>query len=643
MKKLVFALLMIPVVFLAQNILGNSSFDEPIFIAGVDVEPPAADGSIDTHSNWVFFTNSNGEGTARVENGVLVVEISRGGDHTWSVQLLQSPILVEKLHKYRVSFRAKSSIKRNIGVKIGGTAGRGWPAYNPGTDESGGMVFELGTDWQTYEFEFVMRQETDPNARFEFQLGKQVGTIWIDDVVMEDVGVLKVSGEENEIYTEEDEDKVEDWQLVWSQEFDDGVVDPNVWNFEIGNGHAKGIPGWGNGELEYYTDRNAFVENGCLVIEARKEQVTDEYGTYDYTSARMTTEGKFEIKYGKIEIRAKLPKGKGIWPALWMLGNNIGEVGWPACGEIDIMEMLGHDTRTVYGTAHGPGYSGGASISVAYKLPEGVPDFSEDFHVFSIEWDEDEVEWYVDGQLYHVLSKDELEELGLEWVFDHPFFLIVNVAVGGYWPGYPDNTTQFPQRMYIDYIRVYKDMNPEKITGEVDNCGYEIKYRKSQGHEVTYESINNGTFDEPIVNDQANNPDEWFIWQAGNYGISGARVSDYGVKNGYAYITVEDSGTDTWHIQFNQWIGLYPGKTYTISFKAKADVPRPINVKILQNHDPWTNYFAKTVQLTNEWQTFTFTYTHPSDADEIVQISFELGLHTPTTIYFDDVSITPAR
>nr|CAA88008.1 laminarinase [Thermotoga neapolitana] len=645
MKKLVLVLLLFPVFILAQNILHNGSFDAPILIAGVDIEPPAADGSINTQNNWVFFTNSNGEGEARVENGVLVVEITNGGDHTWSVQIIQSPIRVEKLHKYRVFFKAKASVQRNIGVKIGGTAGRGWAAYNPGTDESGGMVFELGTDWKTYEFEFVMRQETDENARFEFQLGKSTGTVWIDtvwidDVVMEDVGTLEVSGEENEIYTEEDEDKVEDWQLVWSQEFDDGVIDPNVWNFEIGNGHAKGIPGWGNAELEYYTDKNAFVENGCLVIEARKEQVSDEYGTYDYTSARITTEGKFEIKYGKIEIRAKLPKGKGIWPALWMLGNNIGEVGWPTCGEIDIMEMLGHDTRTVLRTAHGPGYSGGASIGVAYHLPEEVPDFSEDFHVFSIEWDENEVEWYVDGQLYHVLSKDELAELGLEWVFDHPFFLILNVAMGGYWPGYPDETTQFPQRMYIDYIRVYKDMNPETITGEVDDCEYEQSQQQT-GPEVTYEQINNGTFDEPIVNDQANNPDEWFIWQAGDYGISGARVSDYGVTDGYAYITIEDSGTDTWHIQFNQWIGLYKGKTYTISFRAKADTPRPINVKILQNHDPWINYFAQTVNLTTEWQTFTFTYTHPDDADEVVQISFELGKEAPTTIYFDDVSVSP--
>jgi len=641
MRRFVLALLMLPALLMAQNLLENGAFDHPIFTAGVDIEQPAPDGFIDTQDNWAFFTNSGGEGRVYVEDGVLVVEITDGGAHSWSVQLLQSPVVVEEFHKYRVSFKARASKEERIGVKIGGIAARGWPAYNPGTDESGGMVFDLTTEWKTYEFEFVMRQETDPKARFEFQLGRVVGMVWLDDVKMEDVGTIEVSQPEDEIYTEEDEDKVEDWELIWSQEFDSETIDTSVWNFEIGNGHAKGIPGWGNAELEYYTDRNAFIEEGCLVIEVREEDVSDEYGSYNYTSARMTTEGKFEVKYGKIEIRAKLPTGKGIWTALWMLGSDIGKVGWPACGEIDIMEMLGHEVRTIYGTVHGPGYSGSASIGIAYELPEDVPDFSEDFHTFAIEWDEDEIEWYVDGRLYHVLSKDELEALELEWVFDHPFFLIVNVAVGGYWPGYPDETTKFPQRMYIDYIRVYEDVNPEGIGNEVDDCEYEVSHRKT-GPEVTFEKIRNGTFGEPIVNDQANNPDEWFIWEAGMYGISAARVSQYGAEDGCAQITLANSGTDAWHIQFNQWIGLRRGKTYIVSFKAKADVPRPINVKILQNHDPWINYFAQTVDLTTEWQAFSYTYTHPEDADEIVQISFELGLHTPTTIYFDDVVVEPA-
>jgi len=612
---------------LAQSILGNGSFDEPVLVVGVDV-PDSPTGDFETKNNWVFFLNSGGVGKAQVREGVLVVEVEDGGQHTWSVQVIQSPITVEKFCEYKVSFRAKASPARKIGLKVGGTAGRGWVAYNPGGDESGGMVFDLTEEWKTFEFTFIMRQETDQKARFEFQLGRAVGTVWIDDVSMEKVRVLEMRKVVCPDYL------VKSWKLVWSQEFDDGGIDPSVWNFEIGNGHAKGIPGWGNAELEYYTDKNAWVENGCLVIEARKEKISDQWGTYDYTSSRMTTEGKFEFKYGKVEIRAKLPKGKGIWPALWMLGSDIGRVGWPSCGEIDIMEMLGHDTRTVYGTAHGPGYSGGASIGRSYKLPEGVPDFSEDFHVFAIEWYEDLVKWYVDGELYHTLCKSKLEAQGLKWVFDHPFFLIVNVAVGGHWPGYPDETTQFPQRMYIDYIRVYKPVEFERVEREAE-------LEETPRPDVTFEAINNATFDSPIVNDQQNRPDEWFIWQAGDWGISPAKVSAYGVREGYAYITLSNTGTETWHIQFNQWVGLKRGKVYTITFRAKADTPRTINVKILQNHDPWINYFARTVELGTDWQIFTFEYTHPSDADEVVQISFELGKGVPTTIYFDDVYIVP--
>ncbi|ACL69179.1 glycoside hydrolase family 16 [Halothermothrix orenii H 168] len=243
------------------------------------------------------------------------------------------------------------------------------------------------------------------------------------------------------------------WTLVWSEEFDQDEIDLSTWNFEIGNGHAEGIPGWGNNELEYYTaGDNAEIIDGKLVITARKENRRDEYGTYNYTSSRMTTEGKYEVEYGKIEVRAKLPEGQGIWPAIWMLGNDIGEVGWPACGEIDIMELLGHQPSIVYGTVHMPGTSKGSS----YSLSSGK--FSDAFHVFAIEWDKDKIEWYVDGQLYHVFNKNEIPDSS--WVFDHPFFLILNIAVGGNWPGYPDETTIFPQTMEVDYIRVYENIKP---------------------------------------------------------------------------------------------------------------------------------------------------------------------------------------
>ena len=237
------------------------------------------------------------------------------------------------------------------------------------------------------------------------------------------------------------------YSLVWSDEFSGTNLDLNFWNHELGNGSS----GWGNNELEYYTNsyRNVFVSNGNLIIEARRES----FSNFNYTSSRLTTQGKKAFKFGRIDIRAKLPIGKGIWPALWMLGSNINSVGWPACGETDIMELIGSIPGTVTGTMHWKGAGGGhASKGENYDLPSG--DFSEQFHVFSIEWTEDNIKWYIDDQLFLATSSSDT---GAEYYpFNADQFFIFNVAVGGNWPGSPDYTTVFPQRMFVDYVRVFQ-------------------------------------------------------------------------------------------------------------------------------------------------------------------------------------------
>lgn len=223
--------------------------------------------------------------------------------------------------------------------------------------------------------------------------------------------------------------------LVWSDEFDGAQLNTNFWKYE------KGAGGWGNNELQEYTDspNNVFLENGRLNIKAIKE------GT-KYTSGRIITSGKKEFTYGRIDIRAKMPVGKGIWPALWMLGSNISLVSWPACGEIDIMEYLGHENFKVYGTAHyddgGHKYQGSS-----YSLTSG--NYAEKFHVFSLVWQENSMVWYVDYQKFYQFSK-------VGSPFNNKFFFIMNVAVGGNWPGSPDNTTTFPQSMVVDYVRVFQ-------------------------------------------------------------------------------------------------------------------------------------------------------------------------------------------
>lgn len=237
------------------------------------------------------------------------------------------------------------------------------------------------------------------------------------------------------------------WKIKWADEFNGESVDTDTWTFELGNGCDRGLCGWGNNELQQYTDspENVRIEDGRLVIEAKQE------GTTSYSSTRMITQDKQELRFGRIDIRAKLPKGQGIWPAIWMLGANIDDVGWPACGEIDIMELLGHEPNKVHGTAHwdqgGHTFQGGDT-----SKPTG--DFNQEFHVFSIIWDETTIRWLIDDEQYYIQSISAPSKSEL---VNNNFFFIFNVAVGGLWPGNPDATTKFPQRMIVDYIRVFQD------------------------------------------------------------------------------------------------------------------------------------------------------------------------------------------
>jgi beta-glucanase (GH16 family) len=237
------------------------------------------------------------------------------------------------------------------------------------------------------------------------------------------------------------------WTLVWSDEFDGpagSAVDGSKWGFDTGGG------GWGNNELENYTSRTSNVRlDGAshLEIVARAES----FGGNSYTSGRINTAGRFTQRYGRFEARIKMPSGAGIWPAFWSLGDNIGSLGWPTCGELDIMEAV-RDFTINHGSAHGPGYSGGNPLTATYKLPSGS--LSDDFHVYAIEWEPNQVRWYVDNTLYETRTPADLPA-GTSWVYDHPFFLLLNLAVGGNFPGPPDASTVFPATMTVDYVRVY--------------------------------------------------------------------------------------------------------------------------------------------------------------------------------------------
>lgn len=255
--------------------------------------------------------------------------------------------------------------------------------------------------------------------------------------------------------------------LAWSDEFNGAAntaPDTAKWAYDLGAGFDGG---WGNNERQYYTNRTqnaAHDGNGNLVIKAIQEIYTGTDGvTRSYTSARLVTRGKFEPTYGRIEARIKLPFGQGIWPAFWMLGTNVDTpgVGWPKCGEIDVMEHIGREPFTAYGTLHGPGYSGSSGLSGSYQLPNGQR-FADEFHVFAVEWSPRMIQFFVDGVLYKALTPADLPQ-GATWVFDHSFYLLLNLAVGGNWPGFPDVSTIFPQVMLVDYVRVYADLRKNTI------------------------------------------------------------------------------------------------------------------------------------------------------------------------------------
>ena len=263
------------------------------------------------------------------------------------------------------------------------------------------------------------------------------------------VGIIKDNDQPTNFNTEGyvTPDEYFGYALSWADEFGGDALNMDNYNFDLGDG-CPNICGWGNNELEWYTDEpeNISVADGKLVITATK------LGEQGYRSAKIHTKGKKEFKFGRIGVRAKLPEGQGIWPAIWMLGSNINEVGWPACGEIDIMEMVGHKPKVTHGTAHwgnpgDPSTHVGSSISLDEK-------FSEQFHVFSLVWEQNEIKWYMDETHFHTINLSNMQ--GAAYRFNAPFYIVFNVAVGGQWPGNPNASTVFPQKMEIDYVRVFQ-------------------------------------------------------------------------------------------------------------------------------------------------------------------------------------------
>ncbi len=340
--------------------------------------------------------------------------------------------------------------KANAVVRFAGVAGTATATSDYELLTSGQLVFAPGETQKTLAIKIVGDELRETKETFEVKLYNPINV-----ALTKDVSVITINDDDNNtagltIPTGGYITPVSypGYNLVWSDEFSSTALNTADWNFEIGDGCPN--CGWGNNELQYYREDNTSVVDGNLVITAKKQQ----FGGKTYTSSRLTTKGKQQFKFGRIDIRAALPEGKGLWPALWMLGTNIDAVGWPACGEIDIMELTGDLPTRVLGTVHfGANFNSRQFITQSLYLT-GNANFQDEFHVFSLVWQADKIEFLVDDQVYHTITPANMN--GAAYPFNKPFFFIFNVAVGGTLPGNPDNSTPFPQHMIVDYVRVFQ-------------------------------------------------------------------------------------------------------------------------------------------------------------------------------------------
>lgn len=413
----------------------------------------------------------------------------------------------------------------------------------------------------------------------------------------------------------------EDYSLIWNDEFDGEKFTTADWNWEARRA------GWTNNELQAYRDsrNNIFLRDGKLVLKAIKS--VNEYGKTVYTSGKVQTLDKHNFLYGRVDVRAKMPAGQGLWPAIWMMPARDNYGSWPRSGEVDIMEFLGHDVQTVYSNLHfGDPHADQQGV---YTLPAGES-FAEDFHVFSMEWEPGEFRFYVDGEHYHTVndwySRVGNTERPYPAPFNKEFYIQLNLAVGGNWPGNPDETTDFEKAEFeIDYVRLYQkaeyDTNVKKPEKQFRGAG-------EDGNLV----VNGGFAKAEPVNDSA----DWVYYQCsgGNAAVA--------IRDGMIVVDTKTEGTLDYSVQFYQAnLPMYEGKTYRFSFDAWADEERQMIATVSAPSAGWIRYFPDTmIDLTTERTTYTFDFTMKNMDDNNGRVEFNMGHRGSTaTLYITNVRL----
>lgn len=431
--------------------------------------------------------------------------------------------------------------------------------------------------------------------------------------------------------------QVGDWELVWYDEFDGDSINMDNWSYDVPtNGR------W-NGEIQSYTNQNAFIENGAMVLEAREETIVEDNGqSFNYSSAKLITKGKQKWTYGRIEVRAKLPSGKGIWPAIWMMPEDEPYYGtWPVCGEIDIMEFLGHQTDEIHGTIHfGEPHK---QIQGTYMIPEGRS-FTEEYHTYTIEWQPGKIDWFVDDVHYHTASDwfsknpQNSETYPYPAPFDQDFFLIMNISVGGGWPGNPDETTQFPQQMHIDYVRVYQKDAYEVFEKPV-KVQLPAREALADGNLVYNGQFNEGNFIVKGTEGQSQVEDEWTFFQGP------AGVSTFEVNEGILKVLIDNGGETDYSVQvFQTPIHLEEGAQYKVTFDVKASQQRTIKVKVGSDGDNgWLDYANEApMTVETEWETKSFEFLMNNFTDVKARLEFNLGL-SQEDVWIRNVSLVKVK
>lgn len=444
------------------------------------------------------------------------------------------------------------------------------------------------------------------------------------------------------------------WHLVWNDEFSGKKIDTNKWDFQLGTGSQYGLQGWGNNELQYYRKENAFIKDGKLVLEARKEN----YEGCAYTSARLRTvkdDGTelFTKTYGRIEARIKMPKGNGIWPAFWLLPATTDYGVWASSGEIDILEAKGRLPNRIYGTVHfGQAWPGNKNTGGMYKFPAG--ETIENFHIYSLEWEPGILRWLVDGSVYYETSQwwslgaGQSEPYAYPAPFDKPFYILLNFALGGnYDGGVAPEDSDLPAQMLIDWVRVYEKDEPyatnvKRPVPERDEKNFR-NFETADGSNFIFDSKLSKVVYEGAVSGLSTNENmdvkthDWYFLALSDFGGKATSLAEGEGRR----VKITNPGNQNYSVQLIQHLPVAKGYSYKIQFDAKAGAARKIAIKLGGNADnSWAVYSPEYYpELTTDSQHFSYFFTMENDTDPTARLEFNLGLDT-NDVWIGNVSVT---